>query len=291
MKAMRRVFQTFFRSPWQPASVIAVVFSCVCSVQPPAYSQEMFAPGETLRYKVRWSFIRLGTVEIHQNTVDPRIPEAREFTLLVKSAKGLPFINLDITHTVSASLNPLEAKRLVVENGDGQQEKTTYEMNHARQEIIVVDSACGTEVLRDTISIAERCYEALCLLFLARSHASRTGTVVVPTVVSKAVGETILHFTGESEEIDVPAFEDPIEAYHFTGDARWVGDGFGGMKGQFEGWVSRDQAAVPLRAEVGIFLGSIVLELESYERSSWRPLDTASLSPSQPQEGGSPWQR
>ena len=39
------------------------------------------------------------------------------------------------------------------------------------------------------------------------------------------------------------------------------------------------------------FLGSIVLELESYERPSWRPLDTASLSPLRTQEGGTPWPR
>jgi len=41
------------------------------------------------------------------------------------------------------------------------------------------------------------------------------------------------------------------------------------MKGPFRGWFSDDDAAIPLKAKVEIFLGSIVLELESYERPGW----------------------
>ncbi len=290
MNAIRLVFRQILHHCFRPNRWAAIILACLWIAQP-LLTQSMLAPGETLRYKVRWSFIRLGTVEIRQNAADPLTPNTREFILLVKSASGLPFIDLDITHSMSASLGPLEFQTLVVQNGNGEKEKTTYNLDYGNQTMIVVDSVAGAEVLRDTLRIAERCYEALSLLFLARSHASEKGTMVAPTVVSKSLGETILHFTGESEEIDVPAFDDPVQAYHFTGDARWVGDGFAGMSGEFEGWVSRDEAAVPLRAKVGIFLGSIVLELESYERPSWRPLDTASLSPSQPQEGGLPWQR
>lgn len=246
------------------------------AIQQPLWAQGILAPGETLRYKVRWTFIRLGTVEIRQCEADTERPGIGDFVLTVKSASGLPFIDLDFTHTVTATLQPLEVQTVTVQNNTDDHEKTTYRVDRTGQRMVVVDSCNGEEILCDTVSIADRCYEVLSLLFMARAHASSNGTAVVPTMVGKSVGETLLQFTGQTEEIDVPALDEPIEAFHFTGDARWVGSGFAGMQGEFSGWVSRDEAAVPLRGEVGIFLGSIVLELESFDRPSWPPVDTVS---------------
>jgi hypothetical protein len=44
------------------------------------------------------------------------------------------------------------------------------------------------------------------------------------------------------------------------------------MSGEFHGWVTDDDAAVILKAEVKILLGSVRIELESYERTGWSPL-------------------
>lgn len=241
-------------------------------------AQGAFSCGEKLRYKVRWTFIRLGTVEIEQCAIDPNAPDLRQFKMSVKSAVGIPFVDLDFTHTATAALDPLDLKTLTIQHRTEDSLHTTYTIDGVRNQLVVVDSSRGEVILSDTLAIGQKCYEAVSLLFLARSHASTTATMSICTLVGKSFGETILEFSGESEEIEVPALEEPIEAYHFSGDARWVGSGFAGMSGDFEGWISRDDAAVPLRAEVGIFLGSVVLELESFERSYWRAADTASSS-------------
>ena len=258
------------------------------AIQQPLWAQGILAPGETLRYKVRWTFIRLGTVEIRQCEADTERPGMGNFVLTVKSASGLPFIDLDFTHTITAALQPLEVQTVTVQNNNDNHEKTTYSVDRTGQRVVVVDSCNGEEILCDTVSIADRCYEVLSLLFMARAQASSNGTAVVPTMVGRSVGETLLQFTGQTEEIDVPALDEPIEAYHFRGDARWVGSGFAGMQGEFRGWVSKDEAAVPLRGEVGIFLGSIVLELESFDRPSWPPLDTASVVVTPKKDGDRP---
>ncbi|MBE0557082.1 MAG: DUF3108 domain-containing protein [Proteobacteria bacterium] len=265
------------RKDMTPILRTAVTFlTLLLLVQLQLQAQSIFSAGETLRYKVRWSFIRLGTVEIRQCSLDPRNPAIRQFEMSVKSASGLPFIDLDFTQMTTATLDPLEVKTVTIDTRHGNQVKTTYWIESATQQLIVTDSCQGAQIQCDTIAIAERCYEALSLLLVARSYASATKTMVISTLVGGTVGETVLDFTGETEEIDVPALDDPVEAFHFSGDARWVGRGFAGMKGKFKGWISRDAAAVPLRAEVGIFLGSIVLELESIDRPNWRPSDTAS---------------
>lgn len=244
----------------------------------PLAAQGLYYPGEKLRYKVRWSFIRLGTLEIEQRMVDPRTPDVRRFVMTVKSAPGLPFIDLDFTHTATVAIDPLEARRLFVETRHGDQVNTTYEIESSNKRLIVTDSCQGKQTLCDTIAIAQQCYEALSLLLLARSQASTHTTTAIATVVGGSVGETVLKFSGRTEKVKVPALDVPLEAYHFTGDARWVGSDFAGMSGDFRGWISRDEAAVPLRAEVDIFLGSIILELESFERSNWHPSDTVSAS-------------
>ena len=43
------------------------------------------------------------------------------------------------------------------------------------------------------------------------------------------------------------------------------------MSGTFKGWISNDEAAVPVRAEVKILLGSLVIELEDFTREGWIP--------------------
>jgi hypothetical protein len=237
-----------------------------------------FSEGETLRYKVRWAFIRLGTVEIQQCPTAPGDLKNHQFLLSVKSAAGLPFINLDFSQMTMATIDPLEIHQVDIVDSSAGNAKTVYQVQDEMQQIIAIDSCDGEEVKRDSISIADQCFEALSLLMVARLNARRTTSILLPTIVDGKIGETILDFTGETQEIEVPALEESVEAFHFTGDARWVGSSFGGMKGKFEGWISCDDAAVPLRAEVAIFLGSIVLELESIQRPQLQPRDTASAT-------------
>jgi hypothetical protein len=79
------------------------------------------------------------------------------------------------------------------------------------------------------------------------------------------VDPTEVSYAKATEEIEVDAFEAPRRCHLVSGIARWVGKSFAGMKGPFRGWITDDEAAIPLKAKVEIFLGSIVLELESYE--------------------------
>ncbi|HLF19213.1 MAG TPA: DUF3108 domain-containing protein, partial [Bacteroidota bacterium] len=139
----------------------------------------------------------------------------------------------------------------------------------AAQKIVMVDRSDGKLVRMDSVFTRYPCYDAITLFMFARQHAGLDTTVMLPTVNDYEVKPTLIRFTRELEDLAVDALPGSVEARKIDGNALWVGKSFAGMKGPFRGWISNDEAAIPLRAEIEIFLGSVVMELESYERRDW----------------------
>jgi hypothetical protein len=44
-----------------------------------------------------------------------------------------------------------------------------------------------------------------------------------------------------------------------------------GMTGEFTGWFSDDEAAVPIKGELKVLLGTVTVELIGWKRSGWSP--------------------
>ena len=91
----------------------------------------------------------------------------------------------------------------------------------------------------------------------------------LPTLSEFQLKGTDLVFSNETRTVKVCATETPLPARHFEGTAHWVGSAWAGVSGPFSGWVSADEAAVPLKINMKIFLGSVTLELEQFKRQDW----------------------
>jgi hypothetical protein len=91
-------------------------------------------------------------------------------------------------------------------------------------------------------------------------------------MVNGEIKNTILDFTGPTEDIKISAWPFPVRTRKYTGTADWEGGTSQGLSGRFTGWVSEDFAAVIIRAEMKVILGSVRIELESWERPDWTPL-------------------
>jgi len=94
---------------------------------------------------------------------------------------------------------------------------------------------------------------------------------VIPTLVEGKIAPTDISFEAGSESQEIDALSYPLRVRKFTGMAHWQGGTEAGLKGEFTGWISDDDAAVPVVAEVKVLLGSIRLELESWTRPGWVP--------------------
>jgi len=43
------------------------------------------------------------------------------------------------------------------------------------------------------------------------------------------------------------------------------------LSGKFEGWFSDDNAHIPIKALMNVYVGKILIELKSWKRTGWIP--------------------
>ena len=107
------------------------------------------------------------------------------------------------------------------------------------------------------------------LFFFARQNVNMNKKVKVPTIMDLSVGNTFLNFTGKTEKVKIKAVDYPISTYYLNGKAEWVG--VYGLGDKFEGWFSADDARIPIKAKMNVYIGSILLELKKWKRGNWQP--------------------
>lgn len=80
---------------------------------------------------------------------------------------------------------------------------------------------------------------------------------------------TVINFRNKVEKINNKFIGYDVETIYFDGQALW--EGIYGLKGNFEGWFSNDEAAVPILAKMNVYIGTVNLELKSWKRKGWTP--------------------
>ncbi|MDQ1266517.1 MAG: hypothetical protein QG635_1669, partial [Bacteroidota bacterium] len=121
----------------------------------------------------------------------------------------------------------------------------------------------------DTFYTKKRWSDGLSLFFLARQYIFSNKHIVVPTIMSRDTSPTYLHFIGKIEPIEIESVKYPIKTVYFTGRADW--NGIYGLSGNFEGWFSADDARVPIKAKMKVYIGNVVVELKRWKRQNWSP--------------------
>jgi hypothetical protein len=254
--------------------ILVIVSTTSTAVSQPSVRSSVFMPGETLQYKVKWGFFRLGTVLITQQQCDSGICL---LSMSVHSASGLPFISVHFVNTSFKSPHALWVVEETIITGEDSTDLTAYWQDATTKTLFCKRSIKGSERSSlDSLHLEGVCYDALGLFMMARLYAEANQTIALPTLNGFVIKETEINFTNNVEEVEVAACDTPVRCRRIEGNAKWVGNSFAGMRGPFTGWVSDDEASIPLRAELKIFLGSIVLELESTNRSDWGPRKMAS---------------
>jgi len=260
---------------------IAIVLVSLLSIGAAARCQEsfigakVFVPGEELRYKVKWTFFRLGTVTL-KTVIDSSCHGANEIKLVmtVESNPDLSFVWIREFNESVVDESTSLSKRFHARHRNGE---TYLELWHEFDQSLrratwrMVDKNTGAQLQADTLSGVPSYVEGPSLFFYTRCISHRTGTMMIPTLVEGKIAPTDLSFDAATENQEIDAIRYPLRVRKFTGVAHWQGGTEAGLSGAFSGWISDDDAAVPLVAEVKVILGSIRLELESWTRPGWVP--------------------
>ena len=115
---------------------------------------------------------------------------------------------------------------------------------------------------------SNKLFDALAAFFKARTmaeaHKSRSMMIYLD---EDQLFNTTLNFAKDKQSIDVPAIKYDVRSIYFSGNANWKGQY--GVSGKVEGWISDDNARIPLKAKVDFVLGKINIELVGYRRAGW----------------------
>jgi len=243
-------------------------------------TNKVFYSGETLVYKVKWTFLRIGTITIRTTSCENN-PDCIKVSMLVVSNPSIPFLDIHEYNETIIDRQTLMSKSFYAffqNGGDGTKYYTNYndESKTAVRKVYDVETQKFTDTA--TIYNCPGYVDGPSLFFFTRINSNLHKTINVPTIIEDKIQSTKIIFTNTKEEIEIDALDYPIIARQYFGCANWEGGSSQSLSGDFMGWISDDDAAVPVYAEVKVLLGNIKMELESWERGSWnKQLNTAEV--------------
>ena len=226
--------------------------------------KEVFQQGEELVYRVKYGFLKLGTVVIQTSSANDQRVQAR-----------LRFWTADVPllHTRSTVTDEIDARSLNLmrfqehsENGDV---VTNKEMTYdpAKRTLNYSDDQVKNRITTDIRPFND----ALCLLFNMRAWSGAGGKAYTFPLRGKDGEKRVtVTFTNEFSNETVPALEDKeVRTRVLQGRAEMGASSPLGADGAFTAYVSDDAAAVPVRIDMSIAVGSISLVLDHIKRTNW----------------------
>jgi hypothetical protein len=124
--------------------------------------------------------------------------------------------------------------------------------------------------IKDTLGLPSSTFvDGLAIAFLPRLYIHSHETLEVPTVLYGKVGATTYQFTNNRTTEEIDAVDYPVKVVEVTGTTTAVG--IYGMTGDFTGWFSDDNAAVPIKGKLKVLVGSVTVELIKWNRKGWNP--------------------
>ena len=223
--------------------------------------------GEELIYKVKYGFIRLGTLKLKvKEAVEVNEENGYHVQLFIDSNPSLAFVN---HHSVYESVFNAEMKVYhfrSMEKIDRSTYKTIYRLDYD-DNIVHVDMTDPKDPSKQIIT--SRPFRGFLLdgtsaLYCARANAHRTGLDTMQYLYCGEVDTAIVHNLGMKTSIQIDGCDEAVPTFSMEGHI--LGGGVAGWTGNFRAWFSTDAQHVPIKAEMKVFIGAVTLELESWKQ-------------------------
>jgi hypothetical protein len=247
------------------ACLVLIVISSIstCDAQTP---KNFLQPGEELVYKVKYGFVKLGTVVMQTGNTSPDGTTVSAHMRFWTA--DIPFLNaktndVDQFYTNDLTLHTFEEH---AQNGDDKSDKySTYD--RATKTLIYSDEKESNVVKHDV----EPYDDALGVVLNMRAWSGAAGHRYRFLIHTKdGVKPVTVNFTNEFSDEEVPALDDKtIHARILKGTMDLGNSAPLGADGSFTAYVSDDAAAVPVRIDMSIAIGSISLVLDKIKRTGW----------------------
>jgi hypothetical protein len=233
----------------------------------------VFQKGEELEYEVSFLGIGIGKIVVISEGLDTLDGvEVYKSRATMDSYSGIPFVDLHAIFNSWMDKSMAYSRKFVgnvkFDEGKWEYQKLRFDYGSG---IIFHERWREKELyFADTIRIGKKKYNGgLSLFYLARNYVDLKRTVYVPTMIDRDTVNTRINFHGDIRSAEIDAVNYPVSTIYFDGKADWTG--IYGLTGKFEGWFSNDDAHVPIRAEMNVYVGSVDIELVRWKRPGWTP--------------------
>ncbi len=227
--------------------------------------------GEKLTFRVRWSFVRLGTLEMH--VVDSVRIKGRllyRVKLRMDSNPVLIFVHLHNRYEclIDSLFRPVVY--MVNEKNGETRDVMIYQFDYDNNKVYwdILDSNDTTKVLEHKVlNLEHYMYDGISLTFFARGNAKLGASYRVYSFIDDRNGPVDMYF---SEKLH-PLYFEPAKKKFSTLEVYGMFHlkGIAGVTGKYRGWFTNDDRRVPLKALMKVFVGNVVVELEKWEK--WAP--------------------
>jgi hypothetical protein len=253
--------------------LLIIAISALLLVSSTTFAKKsVFFPGEELVYKVSYMGIKLGEIKIiSDKKIEFEGEQVYKVFAEMKSAEGIPFVKLfaKFESWMDETITHSHLFHSRIQDKDGDWIFETFDMDYPAKKLHWVKREKGEVVDEMSTNINKWVNDGTSLFFFARQFTDLKKTIKVPTVVNNTIGITHLNFHCRPETVEVDDISYPVKTLYFDGRAEW--EGIYGLKGYFKGWFSDDEARVPIKAQMNVYVGNVDIELVSWKRGDWQP--------------------
>ena len=248
-----------------PIALATILALPAASAPTRGYSSAPFRAGEKLRYKIKLGFIRLGTMEVTQARAEGGQSSRYVVSITAKRARGVPFITMNWANRAWLDSADPSNRIFIHEEAGDPPGRLVYRSDSSATRLSIEDrDARGYR--RAHLDHPSPLFDSVGMFMLIRGLCESDSELDVPTIVAQQARNTHFRFTSETREMDVDGFPAPVRVRRFTARSDYDCQSCGGLNGDFQGWVTDDDAAIPVRIAMKIAVGSIKILLESVER-------------------------
>lgn len=233
---------------------------------------QVMAPGEELTYDVSYMGISLGTIKVttlkNENFNGKTVHHTKVY---IDSRKGIPFVDLHSIYEswIDPSVQFSHNFAASTKESDGSWSYDKYLFDYPGQTVTMEKYKANKLSNKRILKTPKKWNDGSSLFFLARQMLKSKKTIKVPTIIMDDTVSTSINFIGKEEIVEIDAAKYPIKTVYLSGTANWTG--IYGLSGKFEGWFSDDEARIPIRAKMKLYVGNANIELVKWSRGSWQP--------------------
>ena len=230
---------------------------------------------ETMMFEASYLFFKIGSVKFQAlGKVEYNGIPSYHLRAHIDSYAGVPFVNFHSVYDTYADARTLFCLYNLRTQKDGNSlvyTATNFEFDQKRIECD--QSQKGKLIKEVSLPLDSNYTNGVSFIYYLRKACQiaqgKSATLNIPIIDDTVRSTVTLTIDEKKEACDVNAFSFPLDSYRLSGHINFTGTF--GITGDFVGWMAADSSAVPLKANMKVLLGSVVVQLKEIDRNNWIP--------------------